>query len=302
MLYKLVIIGSGPAGLTAGIYAARLGLQPLLFSGEKPGGQLAETALVENWPGEEAGIRGPQLIIKMRRQAEKFGTKIIDRKVTKAEFTSKVKEVHTLEVKYQAEAVIIATGAESVFLHVAGEKELLGRGVATCAVCDAPLYKDKIAAVVGGGDAACEDALALTKFAKKVYLIVRREKLRASKIMAERVKSRKEIEILWQTEIAKINGQEKVSGITLKDGRELAADGVFLAIGHQPATAIFKDQLELNEKGCIKTSATTMTSIAGVFAAGDCVDSRYRQAVTAAGMGCQAALDAQHWLENKNNI
>ena len=311
MLYKLIIIGSGPAGYTAGVYAARAKLEPLILAGETHGGQLMNTTLVENWPGSQSGILGPDLMKEMRQQAQKFGAEIIDKNVAKVDFTSKVKEVHTLEVKYQAETVIITTGASNTRLNIPGEKEFLGRGVATCAVCDAPFYKDKTAVVVGGGDSACEDALTLTKFAKQVYLIVRRDALRASKIMVERVMKHPKIKILWQKQIKEVVGTTKVEAVKLDTGELLKTDGVFLAIGHQPTTEIFKGQIDLDEKGFIKTellypkkpgwldSYPSMTSVAGVFAAGDVVDHRYKQAITAAGMGCMAALDAEKWLENK---
>ena len=319
---KLIIIGSGPAGYTAGIYAGRAGLNPLLFAGEKSGGQLMNTTMVENWPGAKDGVMGPKLMQDLREQAEKFGAKIVEETVTGVDFTSKVKEVYTLEVKYQAEAIIIASGAESIRLNIPGEERLLGRGVAVCAVCDALFYKDKIVAVLGGGDSACEESLALIKFAKKVYLIHRRDSLRASKIMAERVKNNQKIEILWNTEVKEIRGESKVEEVALysqgkfdKDNQSLndihhseigngqittmKVDGVFLALGHKPATEIFKGKIEMDEAGYIKTFNNTMTSVEGIFAAGDCVDFRYRQAVTAAGMGCQAAIDAEKYLENK---
>ena len=294
---KLIIIGSGPAGYTAGIYAGRAGLNPLLFAGEKSGGQLMNTMLVENWPGAKDGVMGPKLMQDLREQAKNFGAKIIDKKVTKVDFTSKVKEVHTLEVKYQAEAVIIATGAESIKLNIPGEERLLGRGVAVCAVCDALFYKDKKVVVVGGGDAAATEALALTKFAKEVVLVVRRDELRASKIMQNRVKNNPKIKILWKSQATEILGENKVEAIKINNAETMKTDGVFLAIGHKPASEIFKGQLELDEKGYIKTNLQTMTNVEGVFAAGDVVDFRYRQAVTAAGMGCEAAIDAEKWLE-----
>ena len=322
MTRKLIIIGSGPAGYTAGVYAARAKLQPLILAGEIHGGQLMNTTVVENWPGSKAGIMGPELMREMREQAQKFGAEIIDKNVIKVNFTSEVKEVHTSEVDYQAEAVIITTGASSLMLGVPGEKELLGRGVATCAVCDAPFYQNKVAVVVGGGDAACEDSLDLTKFARQVYLVVRRDVLKASKIMAERVMHHPKIKILWNRELKQINGTQKVASVTFTDGKELTTDGVFLAIGHRPNTDIFKGKIDLDVKGFIVTQIITpgvsrvnhsgsggggvwlagypsMTSVEGVFAAGDVVDYRYKQAITAAGMGCMAALDAEKWLENK---
>jgi len=295
---KLIIIGSGPAGYTAGIYAARVKLEPLILAGEIHGGQLMNTTVVENWPGSKTGIMGPELMREMREQAQKFGAEIIDKNVVKVDFS---KRPFTID-DYQAEAVIITTGASSLMLGVPGEKELLGRGVATCAVCDAPFYKEKIAVVAGGGDAACEDSLALTKFAKQVYLVVRRDSLRASKIMAERVMKHPRIKIFWNTQVKQILGGQKVEAVEFTNGEKLTTDGVFLAIGHQPATGIFKSQIDLDFKGYIITGLNkdypTMTGVAGVFAAGDVVDHRYKQAITAAGMGCMAALDAEKWLEN----
>jgi len=295
---KLIIIGSGPAGYTDGIYAARAKLEPLILAGEIHGGQLMNTTVVENWPGSKTGIMGPELMREMREQAQKFGAEIIDKNVVKVDFS---KRPFTID-DYQAEAVIITTGASSLMLGVPGEKELLGRGVATCAVCDAPFYKEKIAVVAGGGDAACEDSLALIKFAKQVYLVVRRDSLRASKIMAERVMKHPRIKIFWNTQVKQILGGQKVEAVEFTNGEKLTTDGVFLAIGHQPATGIFKSQIDLDFKGYIITGLNkdypTMTGVAGVFAAGDVVDHRYKQAITAAGMGCMAALDAEKWLEN----
>jgi len=306
MVRKLIIIGSGPAGYTAAVYAARAELKPLVLAGEKAGGQLMNTGVVENWPGAEEGVRGPELMIEMRQQALKFGAEMVDKQATKVDLSQRPFKVWVGEKMYEAEAVIVATGAESVMSGVPGEKELLGRGVATCAVCDAPFYRDKVTYVIGGGDAAAEDALALTKYAKEVYLVHRRDELRASKIMVRRVKENEKIKILWNTELKEVLGKDKVEKIKVKDNqsgeeKELAADGVFLAIGHKPATEMFKNQLTLDEKRYIKVSmeypVVTQTNIQGVFAAGDVVDYRYKQAVTAAGMGCQAALDAEKYLE-----
>ncbi len=313
MTRKLIIIGSGPAGYTAGVYAARAQLAPLILAGEIPGGQLINTSLVENWPGAKAGILGPQLMTEMREQAIKFGAEILDKNVSRVDFSKPPFRVWAGETEYQAESVIITTGASSVYLNVPGEKEFLGRGVATCAVCDAAFYKEKIAVVVGGGDAACEDTLALTKYAKQIYLVVRKDKLRASKIMAERVMKHPKVKILWNTQLKAVLGSTKVEQAELSSGEKITTDGVFLAIGHKPATEIFKDKLDLDAKGFIKTNLLypqkqgwlntypTMTIKEGVFAAGDVVDHRYKQAITAAGMGCMAALDAEKWLESKNN-
>jgi len=352
MIYKLIIIGSGPAGYTAGIYAGRAELKPLVFSGLSPGGQLMNTSLVENWPGGMrplksakdstndihhliidksdktmkmvVGIGGPELMMNMRQQAEKFGAEIIDKNVSKVELTGGIKRVFVGNEMFEAKTVIIATGAEAIMLGVPGEKKFMGRGVAVCAVCDAPFYKDKTAFVIGGGNAAVIDAIALTKFAKKVYLVHRRDELRASKIMIKRVIDNSKIEILWNTELKEIRGEEKVEEVVLQtsQGSELAlrdrpdiksglevrnhdmkADGVFLAVGHRPVTEFFKGQLELDKKGYIVTKGgrvgVTQTSIDGVFAAGDVVDYNYQQAITAAATGCQAALDAEKYLSNK---
>ncbi len=301
MIRKLIIIGSGPAGYTAGVYAARAKLEPLILAGESHGGQLMNTTLVENWPGSKDGILGQDLMAEMREQAQKFGAEILDKNVTQVDFSKRPFVVDD----YQAEAVIITTGASNIMLGVPGEKEFLGRGVATCAVCDAAFYKDKTAAVIGGGDSACEDALTLTKYAKQVYLVVRRDELRASKIMAERVINHPKIKIIWKTELKQVLGSQKVEAIEFKNGEKLAVDGVFLAIGHKPATAVFVGKIDLDEKGYVKIQwglkdYPSMTSVAGVFAAGDVVDHRYKQAITAAGMGCMAALDAEKWLSNSS--
>lgn len=322
MTRKLIIIGSGPAGYTAGIYAARAKLAPLILAGDLPSGQLMNTTVVENWPGVREGILGPKLMEEMREQAKKFGAEIIDKNVAKVDFSKRPFSIHlgggrmdSSEVDFLAEVVIITTGAGSQLLGIPGEKELMGRGVAVCAVCDAPFYKDKVAAVIGGGDAACEDSLALTKFAKQVYLVVRRDSLRASKIMADRVQNHPKIKIIWNTQVKQILGKQKVEGVELvTQGQSVTVtqktDGVFLAIGHKPATGIFADKLRLDQKGFIVTQMMdknndwlsgfpTMTSVPGVFAAGDVVDHRYKQAITAAGMGCMAALDAEKWLEGQ---
>jgi thioredoxin reductase (NADPH) len=311
MVRKLIIIGSGPAGYTAAVYAARAELKPLVLAGEKSGGQLMDTQMVENWPGTEKGVMGPELMMEMRKQAQRFGAEILDKNATKVDFSQRPFKVWVKEEEYTAEAVIIATGAERVMLGVPGEKELMGKGVATCAVCDAAFYKDKVTYVIGGGDTAVDDALVLTKYAKEVYLIHRRDELRASKIMVKRVKENPKIKILWNTELKEVIGEKKVERVRLIDKKTnkeqvMAADGVFLAIGHKPATEMFKGQLELDEKGYVKVKwgweneFLTMTSVEGVLAAGDVVDFKYKQAVTAAGMGCMAALDAERWLEKRD--
>lgn len=309
MIRKVIIIGSGPAGYTAALYLARAKLAPLVLAGEKHGGQLMLTTDVENYPGFEAGILGPELMEKMRQQAVRFGAEIVDRDVTKVDLTQKPFKIHLGGVPTAtSEVVVIATGAESKLLDVPGEKELMGRGVSTCAVCDAPFYKDKVTFVVGGGDAAMEEALALVKWAAAVTIVHRGSEFRASKIMQDRVlvDNQEKIQVLWNSQVKAIKGQNKVEQIVVVNSQtgekiELAAEGVFIAIGYKPATDIFKGQIELNEKSYVVVGKNekypTMTSVPGVFAAGDVVDFRYRQAVTAAGMGCAAALDGQWWLE-----
>ena len=316
---QLIIIGSGPAGYTAGIYAGRAELKPLMFAGESHGGQLMNTTMVENWPGFAKGIMGPDLMKEMRLQAARFETEIIDKNVTKVDFSQKTFRVWQGEMEYQADAVIITTGAESLMLGVPGEKELMGRGVSTCAVCDAAFFKGKTTYVVGGGDAAAEDSLTLTKYADSVTVLVRKDNMKASKIMIRRMEENPKIKIMYNTELKEVLGEQKVEKIKIVNNKTnkkgtVTTDGVFLAIGHRPATDIFKGQLELNEKNYLKTlmlfpemgkivpsaqwlhGYPTQTSVPGVFAAGDVVDFHYRQAVLAAGMGCMAAMDAEKFL------
>lgn len=302
---EVVIIGSGPAGYTAALYNARAQLKPVVFAGQKSGGQLMLTTDVENFPGFAKGKPGPELMTEMREQAAKFGADIRDQYVTKVDFSAhpfKLQIDNKAEIT--AETVIIATGAEARMLGVPGEKELLGRGVSTCAVCDAPFFKDKQVYVAGGGDAAMEDALALVKFAKEVTLVHRRDQFRASKIMQERVLKNKKVRVMLNAEVTEVMGKPTVQKIKIKqDGqeKEFPAQGFFLAIGHKPLSQLFDQQIKLDEQGYIVTQegkrSTSMTSVEGVFAAGDVVDFRYRQAITAAGMGCAAALDAERWLE-----
>lgn len=324
--HKIVIIGSGPAGYAAATYAARTGLQPLLFSGEQVGGQLMYTTIVENYLGFAQGIMGPDLMQAMREQALAFGTTIKDDQVKAINTASRPFTITTMSSQYQAKSVVIATGAQSRMLSIPGEREYLGRGVATCAVCDAPFYRDKKVIVVGGGDAACEDVLALTKFAREITMVVRGDTLKASKIMQERVLSQKKVTIVWNTSATEVRGDGvKVTAVQLKNlinnqESNVIIDGFFLAIGHDPATKFLLGSLiELDEQGYIVTrlglsqksvaqasahlttsgllESPTATSVEGIFAAGDCVDFRYRQAMTAAGFGVMAALDAQWWLE-----
>lgn len=349
---KLAIIGSGPAGYTAAVYAARARLEPVVFTGLESGGQLMYTTEVENFPGFPEGILGPKLMTDLRAQATRFGADIQDQHVTAIDLserpfklwthvptgkspevfkTGSAEEKASLIAKVRqdppdltAEALIITTGATAITLKVPGEKELMGRGVSTCAVCDAPFYRNKKVFVVGGGDSAMEDALALTKFAESVTIIHRRDSFRASKIMAERVLKHEKISVMWNATLEKIGGKEMVENVIIsQDGKqqEYPAQGLFYAIGHRPVTELFQGQLTLDSQGYIVTgqsptqagaqhalkgakkgdiiSFPTMTSVEGVFAGGDVVDVRYRQAVTAAGMGCAAALDAERWLENQ---
>jgi thioredoxin reductase (NADPH) len=300
---NVIIIGAGPAGYTAGIYLARAGLKPLILAGEKAGGQLMWTTEVENYPGFPDGILGPKLMEDMRKQAEKFGAEIENKDVTKVELMGKTKKIWVADKEYEARAVIVSTGARARMLNV-GEEKLLGRGVSTCAVCDAAFFKDKITYVVGGGDAAMEEVMALKRQTKKVGLIYRGDKLRASKIMQEKVLGDKSVEVIWNSEVQGVEGEQKLEKIKVKDVKtgeetELPADGLFLAIGHLPETGLFKGVLELDKKGFLvtgKTGLPTQTSVEGVFGAGDVVDFRYRQAITAAGMGCMAALDVEKCL------
>lgn len=300
---KVLIIGSGPAGYTAAIYAARAGLTPVLYTGGQPGGQLTITGEVENYPGYPKGVEGPQMMMDLRAQAERFGTQVRDGLVTKADlesypFRATVDESHELE----AEAVIVATGASAKYLGLPSEQRLMNKGVSACAVCDGFFYRGMEVAVIGAGDSAAEEASYLTKLCPKVYLIVRRDEMRASKIMQQRVKTNPKIEILWNTETEEVLGTDEVTGIRVRNAktgekRDIAVKGFFVAIGHQPNTTIFKGQLDMDDTGYIKVKAgSTRTNIEGVFAVGDAADRVYRQAVTAAGTGCMGALDAERWL------
>ncbi len=298
---RLIIIGSGPAGLTAAVYAARASLEPLMIEGVESGGQLMLTTEVENYPGFVDGIMGPELMERMRKQAARFGTEYLSDNVTSVDFSAAPFSVTTGDRSFSAPAVIISTGASARMLGVAGERELLGHGVSTCATCDGFFFKDKELLVVGGGDSAMEEATFLTKFASKVTVIHRRERLRASKVMQERAFENPKIDFVWDSTIAEVLGNGKVSGArlqNLKSGAtsEVDADGVFVAIGHDPNTKLFGGQIEL-DGGYIVTGEGTAASVPGVFAAGDVVDFHYRQAITAAGMGCQAAIDAERYLE-----
>ncbi|MDJ0923584.1 MAG: thioredoxin-disulfide reductase [Acidimicrobiia bacterium] len=304
MTEKVVIIGSGPAGLTAAIYTARADLRPLMIEGMARGGQLMLTTDVENYPGFPDGIMGPELMESFRKQAERFDTRIMTSDVTKVDFSSRPFKIWVDEDGYLADSVIISTGASARWLGLESETKLRGHGVSACATCDGFFFRGKEIAVVGGGDSAAEEALFLTKFASKVYLIHRRDELRASKIMANRVLEHDKIEVLWDTVVEEVLGDTLVTGLRLRnkvtdDVSELAVEGLFLAIGHDPNTKVFQGQIEMDDKGYIITGDNTMTSVPGVFAAGDVTDHVYRQAITAAGMGCQAAIDAERWLDEQ---
>ena len=302
---EVVIIGSGPAGLTAALYAARANLQPLLIEGLEAGGQLMLTTMVENWPGFRDGIMGPELMNEMRAQAERFGTEVLQGNVTSVDlrhrpFTVTIEGGRTITTA----ALIVATGASAKWLDVGSDRKLSGRGVSTCATCDGYFFRGKPIVVVGGGDSAMEEAIYLTKFASKVTVVHRRDTLRASKIMQDKAFANPKIDFIWDSEIIEVADLEKgeVTGVVLRnlktgETRHLAVDGVFIAIGHTPNTGLFKGQLELDAGGYIVTHDGTRTNVPGVFAAGDVQDHVYRQAVTAAGSGCMAAIDAERYLE-----
>ena len=304
---KLVIIGSGPAGLTAATYAARANLAPMVIEGIAAGGQLMLTTDVENYPGFPDGIMGPELMIKMREQAARFGSEFVTADADRVDFSSAPFGVWVNGDEHRADAIIITTGASARMLGLPAEQRLLGHGVSTCATCDGFFFRDKALAIVGGGDSAIEEAIFLTKFATKVTLVHRRHELRASKIMQERAFANDKIAFLWNSVITDVNGDHQVESLDVRDvvtddTSKLDVDGLFVAIGHDPNTALFTDQLDLDENGYIVTEAdSTLTSIDGVFAAGDVQDHVYRQAVTAAGSGCMAAIEAERWLEEQTH-
>ena len=299
---KLVIIGSGPAGLTAAIYAARANLEPIVLAGSAPGGQLMLTSDVENYPGFPDGIQGPDLMAAFRAQAERFGTRLMDVDIDKVDFSERPFRIWARGTEYRAQAVIVATGASALWLGLDSETRLRGRGVSACATCDGFFFKDREIAVVGGGDTAFEEATYLTRFATKVHLLHRRDTFRASKIMVDRALAHPKIDVHPNVAVEEVLGDEKVHGLVLRDTKtgdkqEMPIEGVFIAIGYEPNTAAFRDWLEVDEKGYLVVRDETGSNIEGVFIAGDVHDHRYRQAVTAAGDGCKAAIDAERWLE-----
>ncbi len=302
MTERVVIVGSGPAGLTAAVYAARGDLSPLMIEGAQAGGQLMLTTDVENYPGFPDGILGPELMDRFRKQAERFGTRMITADATRVDFSTHPFRVWVDADEYEAQSVIISTGASARWLGVPGEDRLRGYGVSSCATCDGFFFRDRELVVVGGGDSAMEEATFLTKFASKVTIVHRRDEFRASKIMAARALSNPKIDVVWDSLVTEIHGDDGVAGVTLRnvhtsEETEFAAEGVFVAIGHDPNTELFRGQLELDPAGYVVVDGFTRTSVPGVFAAGDVVDHVYRQAITAAGNGCQAAIDAERWLE-----
>lgn len=304
MSYDVVIIGSGPAGLTAAIYTTRGALSTLIIAGEKWGGQLMLTTDVENYPGFPDGVLGPELMDKMRKQAERFGAKFLQEDATTFDFKNRPFTVSVGDKSYKTKAVILATGAEAIWLGLPNEQRLIGRGVSSCAPCDAPFFRGKNVIVVGGGDTAMEEAVVLTKYATSVTIVHRRDQFRASKILQDKVLKNSKIKVLWNREVVDILGQDRVSGARLKNNQtnqetEMPTDGVFVAIGHKPATGLYGDQIELDPKGYVVVHDHTRTNIEGVFVAGDVHDWHYRQVATAAGFGCQAAMDCEKWLETQ---
>lgn len=304
-IHDVIVVGSGPAGYTAALYTARANLKPLVFEGYEFGGELMNTTTVENYPGFQEGIMGPDLMMAMRSQAEKFGADLRSEIVDRVELEGEIKKVFVDDQEFQARSVILATGAAPRHLGIPGEEALTGRGVSTCATCDGFFFKDQHIAVVGGGDSAMEEAIFLTRFGSKVSLIHRRDEFRASQIMLDRAKENEKIEFITDTVVEEvIEGDGKVAGLRLKnvktgESSELDATALFVAIGHDPRSGFLGGQVELNDDGYVKVAEpSTRTNLAGVFAAGDVVDDHYQQAITAAGSGCRAAIDAEHYLES----
>lgn len=310
--HKLIIVGSGPAGLTAALYAGRASLEPIVFEGVQPGGQLTITTEVENFPGFPAGILGPELMDLMRQQAQRFGAKSLYKNITSVDLSVRPFALASDNEEYRADALIIATGASAKWMGLPSEKTYMGYGVSACATCDGFFFKNLEVIVVGGGDTAIEEATFLSKFAAKVSIVHRRDELRASKIMQEKAKKNPKIEFVWDSVIEEIlgkeeNGRKSVTGVRLKNTKTaqtsiLKTDGVFMGIGHKPNTELFSGQLEMDSVGYLVTrEKSTRTSVPGVFAAGDVADSVYRQAISAAGTGCMAAIDAERWLESRHD-
>ncbi len=303
---NVIIIGSGPAGYTAGLYSARALLEPLMFAGYMSGGQLMLTSDIENFPGYPEGIGGPEMMIQLREQAEKFGLEVQDKNVERVDFSEKPFKIWVEGEEYRSKSVIICTGAESIWLGAEGEEEQKGRGISTCATCDGAFFREQEVLVIGGGDSAMEEATFLTRFASKVTLLHRRDVFKASKVMYERALNNPKIEIkTFRTVKSWLSDETGLSGAILEDPRdgsteEISCTGAFIAIGHKPITNFLEEQVETDDSGYILAKIHTMTSVDGVFAAGDVVDTRYRQAITAAGMGCQAAIDAEKWLEEQH--
>ena len=304
---NVIIIGSGPAGYTAGLYTARALLEPLMFAGYMSGGQLMLTSDVENFPGYPAGIAGPEMMTQLREQAERFGLNVQDKNVERVDLSSRPYKVYVEGEEFLTDSIIVSTGAESIWLDAEGEAEQKGRGISTCATCDGAFFRDEEVIVIGGGDSAMEEATFLTRFAKKVTLIHRRDVFKASKVMYERAANHEKIEIKTFRSVKKwLSNDAGLTGAILFDPRdgseeEISCTGAFIAIGHKPITSFLEDQVEVDEHGYIIHKEHTMTSIPGVFAAGDVVDTRYKQAITAAGMGCQAAIDVERWLEDQHS-
>ena len=302
---NVIIIGSGPAGYTAGLYSARALLEPLMFAGYMSGGQLMLTSDIENFPGYPEGIGGPEMMIQLREQAEKFGLEVQDKNVERVDFSTKPFRIWVEGEEFRSKSVIICTGAESIWLGAEGEEEQKGRGISTCATCDGAFFREQEVLVIGGGDSAMEEATFLTRFASKVTLLHRRDVFRASKVMYERALNNPKIEIrTFRTVKSWLSDESGLSGAILEDPRdgsteEISCTGAFIAIGHKPITNFLDGQVQTDDSGYILAKIHTMTSVDGVFAAGDVVDTRYRQAITAAGMGCQAAIDAEKWIEDQ---
>jgi len=299
-IYDVIIIGSGPAGMTAGIYTSRAKLKTLMIAGEKWGGQLMLTTLVENFSGFAEGIQGPDLMANMRKQVERFGVEFKEENATEVDFGVKPFRVNN----YSGRSVIIATGAEFKWLNLPNEQKLIGRGVSSCATCDAAFFKGKKVVVVGGGDAAMEEALVLSRHATEIVMVHRRDSFRASKIMQDRVFANPKIKVIWNAEVKDVLGENKVEGVVLSSGETLQTEGLFVAIGHSPATKIFEGKVNMGERGYAQREGDnfrTMSNVPGVFVSGDVHDYIYRQAVTAAGYGCEAALDCERWLEEEGH-